>query len=487
MLCGAMLLCGACNRPLSPYPDFGRNSATELLLSSGDSLLVEIFNWAVDRSHRWVGNDDDPVGPWYEAALPERSAFCMRDVSHQSIGEEINGHGKQNLNMMIRFAENISESKDWCTYWEINVDNLPAPVDYESDDDFWYNLPANFDVIDACYRLYLWTGNKAYISDPRIERFRELSLNEYVERWQLQPDKIMQRPALMNVKDPPPPNQRFVGRRGIPSYNEGTRGIRVGADLIANLYYGFLASSRIHEILGNNELAAKYASQAKEYLQLYDTEWWNEENQSYYSQLLDDGNFYGSGGNIRLILRPERIAVIMQRSDENWRGARGGGIEGLSAAPLNQYKNGYNERAYPYFNLIYTNERRDYPEGASGVIEGVVCGMMGVYANAVENTVSSLPRLTDATPWAAVENIPTFAGPVSVLHESNTKSAFANKSDKAIIWRATFAEDCQYIKHGRKKLKARHYADPLGNLTSYIDIISAPGSIEYAEAVIDVR
>jgi len=28
-----------------------------------------------------------------------------------------------------------------------------APVDYKSDADFWYNLPANFDIIDAVTEL----------------------------------------------------------------------------------------------------------------------------------------------------------------------------------------------------------------------------------------------------------------------------------------------------------------------------------------------
>lgn len=87
------------------------------------------------------------LGPWYEAGFAESQAFCMRDVSHQCIGEELNGHGRQNANMMGKFVENISESKDYCTYWEIDKNNLPAPADYVSDQDFWYNLNANFDVM----------------------------------------------------------------------------------------------------------------------------------------------------------------------------------------------------------------------------------------------------------------------------------------------------------------------------------------------------
>ena len=49
--------------------------------------------------------------------------------------------------MFLKFAQNISESKDYCSYWEINKFDEPAPVDFRNDKDFWYNLPANFDVI----------------------------------------------------------------------------------------------------------------------------------------------------------------------------------------------------------------------------------------------------------------------------------------------------------------------------------------------------
>ena len=31
-----------------------------------------------------------------------------------------------------------------------------------SDDDFWFNLPANFDVLDAAVRMWRWTGDDGY-------------------------------------------------------------------------------------------------------------------------------------------------------------------------------------------------------------------------------------------------------------------------------------------------------------------------------------
>ena len=51
--------------------------------------------------------DGDPVGLWYEAALPGRRAFCMRDVSHQVAGAQALGLSSYTHNMLRHFAENI--------------------------------------------------------------------------------------------------------------------------------------------------------------------------------------------------------------------------------------------------------------------------------------------------------------------------------------------------------------------------------------------
>lgn len=90
----ALSIC-ACQTEQTPYPNLSDPERKALSISSNDTTLTEIFNWASERSEKYVGNDTDPVGPWYEAALPKREAFCMRDVSHQCIGEEINGHARQ--------------------------------------------------------------------------------------------------------------------------------------------------------------------------------------------------------------------------------------------------------------------------------------------------------------------------------------------------------------------------------------------------------
>src|SRR5882757_6633916 len=100
---------------------------------SSDTALVRAFGWAKEQALHYKGKPEDPVGPWYESALPPRDAFCMRDVSHQSVGGAILGLDAENKNMLTLFARHVSESRNWCSYWEMNKKGVPAPEDYRSD------------------------------------------------------------------------------------------------------------------------------------------------------------------------------------------------------------------------------------------------------------------------------------------------------------------------------------------------------------------
>lgn len=188
-----------------------------LEMNSSNTNLNVALEWARRQSLAYAFSGD-PVGDWYEAALPGREAFCMRDVSHQSMGAHALGLAAHTRNMLAKFAENISESKDRCSFWEIDRYNRPAPVDYHDDAEFWYNLPANFDVLDACYRMYVWTGDRSYFSDRSFANFYKRTVHDYVDRWDLGLDRIMTRQRIMNMLGRPDPTHRFQRSRGIPSY-----------------------------------------------------------------------------------------------------------------------------------------------------------------------------------------------------------------------------------------------------------------------------
>jgi hypothetical protein len=449
-------------------------------ISSDDTTLVNLFNWAKETSNGYIGNDHDPVGPWYEAALPNREAFCIRDVSHQSIGAEILWQGRQNLNMVRKFVENISESKDWCSYWEINRYNLPAPVDYRSDEDFWYNLNANFDIIDACWKLYQWTGNRTYIEDPAFDRFFRITLNEYLERWQLDPETIMHRPAFLNLK---PDTRKYTYARGIPSYDEQQEDISVSGDLIGMIYNGFRTYVKMLETTGRADQAGPYEAKAGQYRKLIDSLWWDRDRQTYHGFYRQkDGQFLPGGlSNSEFLLwyqvieKPERIERSLQE-------LRNSQVEVLSYLPMLFYRYGYNRDAYDFLCKIYTDTRRMYPEASAGAIEGIVRGMMGIEPAATENRVQTCPRLVPETEGVTVENMPVFAGLISVSHESTSKTVFANKSDNNITWRAAFQGSFRQIRVDGKLRDALHFTDEAGNRHSYVDVDIQTHSQAVAEA-----
>ena len=84
---------------------FRQPQKQELSFMTSDSRLQQTFDWAKKMALGYVGASTDPVGPWYEASLPQREAFCMRDVSHQCGGAEVLGLTKENFNMLFELAD----------------------------------------------------------------------------------------------------------------------------------------------------------------------------------------------------------------------------------------------------------------------------------------------------------------------------------------------------------------------------------------------
>jgi hypothetical protein len=89
---------------------------SKLEIDSSSAKLEEVFQWAKSQALAYTFDDGDPVGPWYEAVEPGREGFCIRDTCHQALGAQALVLARFNRNMLRLFAENISDSKDWCSY-----------------------------------------------------------------------------------------------------------------------------------------------------------------------------------------------------------------------------------------------------------------------------------------------------------------------------------------------------------------------------------
>ncbi len=442
-------------------------SGSALTFRSSDERLSEAFRWARQQAMAYVF-DGDPVGPWYEAALPGRQAFCMRDVSHQGDGAHALGLAPYTYNMLYRFAENIAESRDWCSYWEINRENKPAPVDYQNDQAFWYDLPANFDVLDACARMYRWTGDRRYLNDPAFLNFYDRTVRDYVAKWQLSPEQVMKR----QLPVPPPglsgPAARFFTARGIPSYIEGGSQFVVGVDLLAAEYAGFLAYSHIQQLRGNAAGAREYLAKALELKKLVNETWWNADQRQYYSTLSRDYKLQGSD---RLALGDR--AVLYYGVAEDGAKARSA-LDGLlsriqqpSSLAVEEQSH-YAEIFYRYglADVAYAQildlsrpdrKRREYPEVSYSVIGAIVGGMMGVAAEA-DHAVSTLPSLVHQTEWVEIAGLPVRANVVSLREEANRVAILTNQSGPALQWQARFPGSFDRLLVDGKPVRAQRTA-----------------------------
>ena len=446
-----------------------------VFFSSSDTSLQTAFYRAKEMALHYKGKPGDPVGPWYESALPPRSAFCMRDVSHQCIPAEVLGLSAENKNMLTLFVKNISASKDWCSYWEINKNGKPAPEDYRNDTAFWYNLNANFDILNACWKLYLWTGDKDYINNQVFRNFYDRSVNEYITKWVLQPDSLLTRPAHPNASSSFNIHDDFHRCRGLPSYSEGVYNIKIGIDLVAALYRGLLSYGAILDADGNAKDAKQFEQKAILYQQYIDKYWWDE-TAGRYNTFYSNSNEFGKNEGETFLLWFDALTdsarkrkTIERILTDNWN------VENMSYFPYVFYKYGYWDKAFEYMLLLTNPEtkRREYPEVSYGVILGFASGLMGIEPDARFNRVATIYK-TNTIDSSYLQNVPVMGTLISIKHFSG-RSEFTNEGPASVIWRAKFYGAHSIITVDKKSEKAIIEKDGDGKMISYVDIKISKG------------
>jgi hypothetical protein len=458
----------------------------QVRLESSDQRLVAGFDWAKQQALAYVFTGD-PVGNWYEAALPGRSAFCMRDVSHQSIGAQVLGLAAFNRSMLHKFAASISESRGWCGYWEINKDDKPAPADYKDDQDFWFNLPANFDVVNTCYQAYQWTGDATYLNDPIFLNFYQRTLNDYIRYWDKDENGI-------------PEGSPEYGHRGIGSYDEDSRiHIKIGSDLIAAEYAAYLAYANILELRHVSAQAATLRAKAAALRQSFNKNWWNHQLRAFNSAILSDGTMYfartASSAPLwfGLIVPGEKLQhelkLVTNLNPSVASSQQGGkqnesvktateltqllavpGVEEMSYLPEVAYRYGEDECGYAAL-LALTDpalKRREYPEVSFSAIRTVAVGAMGIDPDASNRVVKTRSHLTADTPFAMLENVPVFDNQISVTHKGLVESTFIIQAGPSVEWKAAFAGTFGTLWVNGKSTAAQIEPDLAGNPESFV-------------------
>ncbi len=394
---------------------------------SSNPILNTRFDWARKQAMAYV-HDNSIIGPVYEAALPGREAFCMRDVAHHAAGAHALSLDSHNFNMLRRFSLGISESRSYCTYWEIMFDGTPCPVDYTDDTDFWYNLPANFDVMDACLRMFHWTGDIRYLNSEEFRNFYRMSVENYIHHWDKDHDGVIER-------------QPGTGRRGLASYDESPRqeGYKVAADLLAAQYRGLLTYADILHIAGEHVLAKEYELKAKKLQDWFESAWWSDREQAYAAVWFGENRFgfeymgtvAGMPLYFNLIRDPDRrmkqLAYILKSAADC--------VEEHSYHAEIFWQNGMDDKGLEAF-LAMTHpdlKRKEYPEVSYSAIGAIITGLMGIRPNASKGTLQTRSAVSDGE-FAQVNHLPLWGGEISLLHEGQRKSTLQNHTARPILW-----------------------------------------------------
>jgi len=446
--------------------------ASPLEFESSDAKLTAAFVWAKTQALDYAfpaSTQGDPVGDWYEAALPSRFAFCMRDVSHQATGAQVLGLGAFNLNMLGKFARGISPARDFCSYWEIDKWDRPAPVDYKNDKDFWYNLTANFDVLDACWRQYLWTGDKDYIEDPAFLGFYGLSFKEYIGAWDKDGDGV-------------PEHRPEYGYRGLGGYDEGPFADKAlyAADLIAAMARASDSYATLLEHRGETAATGALRERAAGLRKMYN-EWWSDERGKYadgrtaggglvYQDLIWNGVFPLYFGFIPAGMR--RDATLRRVLDSEPEG-----IEIESYLPEIFYRYGQDEAGYARILALTdpAKERREYPEVPFAVVGAIATGLMGIEPDARTRTVATRSRLTVGTEWAELRNVPVFDNAIDIRHDGRRGTSVAVRSGGSLVWKAVVDGRWKELTVNGVARRALQGVDEAGRSVSWVMVKLAAG------------
>jgi hypothetical protein len=454
--------------------------SSPLGFTSTNTSLQRSFEWAKEQALAYVRPGAGTMGPWYEAALPGRNAFCMRDVSHQTEGAAALGLYAANRDMLWLFAKSAAKERDWAAFWEIDGNGRPSPADYLSDTDFWFNLPANFDVLDATVRIWRWTDDDTYRDDPAFQRFFRITMSDYITAWHLMPDTILKRPRIANQRQA---EGRFVHSRGIPSYTEGMKDFIMGTDLLASEFRAIRSFQEIALAPSDRTLAQQMQPTADAIQGLLERAW-SKTQHHYLGTIHADLTGAGSGDALVLYFGAAknpthlRDALDYLSSPSYWQHIN---IEEESYVPLTLFRYGRDDAAYQVLTDISSPQkaRREYPEVSYSVIEALVSGVMGLEPAHEGDAfdVLTLSRLPSNHDRATLSTVSIRKNHLDITHTGRSSTRMRNVSGPAVRWRAAFSGTASRLYLDGTSVAAKQSTLAGGAVISWADVTVPSGAV----------
>ena len=420
------------NDETQSHPILDSSPSTEITLNSSSSEFTFLFNWAKDLALTYLMTDTPNAIPCYEAALPGRGSFCLRDWEHMALGAHFLGLDLENITMMKAFAKTATPEFDYVPAWHIDY--------YGKIWERAHQVPTIFDAIWTSYQQYLWTGNTEWIEDTELYEYYTNAVTRYL---------TCHDNAIPNngIADAPGED----GWENTCTYNETSEDhFREAADGIGMQYQGFKSYAEILKARGNVDGYNTWIAKANEILHMFRTDFW--EGSTYYRgrrSLTDYSAGYGKENSFLMLktLITEPGYKSEGYLDFIWDNCANDNIEAKSYLPDVFFPYGQKERGWHYMKELYyaAPERREYPELPYTFVSHTIHWLMGIDAHAPNNQVCTLPQLPDEVLWAEADMIPVGSKMVKVLQENNSRTTLSNRSNSPINWEIRFYGNYDFI------------------------------------------
>jgi hypothetical protein len=443
--------------PLFSPGSLGADSP-QLSIETSSSKLETGFRWAVGKALSYVqtgktgvvdGHERDRQGkgsvkyiPSYWAGYTWRTAFYSRDYCHQATGAHLLGLREENLSMLRAFARSATVGRKWYPLWALNFDGSPFKLDYAGDNSFVREVPATFELVEQCYRQYLWTSDPTYTNDPALLNYCAKAVTEFIELHDTRiPNGVAEGDGSGDIF------------RGSATYNEIRSPLIEAGDGIACQYQALLACSRLFAARGDKREAASLAKRAEELKDFFNAKWGVKERAEPYVRgynvkgeaLTDFGLENSWFMPMKFITDPSARADayldFIARAVDTKEG-RPSNLEAISYLPGVFFPYNRTEDGWKWLEYIIDQPNREYPEISYTLISHVVEGLLGLEPNAPENAFATVARLPTAISKVGVRNIPLGDHRVDVLHQGNRRSTVAHTAGSGVLkWTACFYGD----------------------------------------------
>jgi hypothetical protein len=473
----------------------------EVVVTSSNEKLEASFEWAIDKTRQFVmtgkhdlvnrdENNNDGSGtadyiPSYWAGYFDRTAFYSRDFLHQAAGAKLAGLDNENFSMFKTFARHSTESRKWYTLWAINFDGSPHTIDYEDDDWFVREVPAQFEFLEKAYEQYQWTGDKRYIEDEDLWRFYTKVLTDYI--------------TLHDLQEPNGIAEGYGGIfEGSATYNErGEFPIEAG-DGIGSQYQATVAYAAMLAARGDYSDAELWQEKAQKLKDFFNQDWSIADPEkplaNYVNIVQKDGirlNDFGKENSwfmpMKLITEPgERNNKYLDFISANLGDGIGttpeapNNIEAYTYIPETYFPYNRNEEAWKWMQYIMDKKdlpherptqgtNGDYPEISFTFISNTVEGLMGIKPDAANNAVVTASHLTTDIDWLSVDYLPMGEHELTIRHDGLTKTTLTNTSEKPLRWQAWFYGSYEVLNVDGVSMTAEQKSVN-GQTVSYVEI-----------------